>query len=902
MERTKTVLVRVAVFAVSLSLLAGGWIVYRQAEYHASHRQFYTLSEQVAIRLTDFVGARVRIVEALASGMEGGHFTSDQAFRERAAVLCTKFPGFQAINRVNDAGVIDVAYPLPDNEGALGHSIVLSATSGPYYRRVSEELRTVLSGRVDLFTGGSGFTAYVPVVQHGRMTGMVLGVFNMEQLVKTCLSDNLLNRYGISVFDGDHALIDHRPRAVPLENDNPARLSLNLVNRQWNITIFRPRSEGSSWGDGLFLLGVLLVSLGASQLAVRFVREQDRVRLSEEHLRTTLDAIPDAFIVMDRELRILNYQAPRNWRCCSGAQPDAGMTLPDMTGSEFASHVKPLIEKCWKEMAVQADNAVLQDGEDRQSVEVRAVPYEEDTTLLILRNITEQRRVENRLQRAEARYRGIFEASQDAILLTTVTGEILEINQAGLVMFGLDSIADVNLHPIQDFYLNPDDRRKLIDMLRDGRSVHNLEIPLQSLDGRIIHGLISVRLIEAGEDFPEDRLVGTVHDISQLKELQNQLVEAQKMESIGRLAGGIAHDFNNILSSVQGYASLMKSRITPDHPFYEYVDTIERGAVRAGDLTARLLGFARRGQFDRTPLDINRIVEDTSSLLKSTVNKAIEIRTEMSSELAAVKGDRSQLHQVLMNLCVNARDAMQGQEGCMTIVTGMVQENNPCETDFPEVQPGSFVYVRVSDTGVGMDPETIKRIYEPFYSTKKAEGTGLGLAMVYGVVRNHGGFIRIDSNPGKGTTFSVFLPAADEAPVDDSPESRPTEMESVSGETILFVDDEEDNRSLAREILEFNGFTVITAANGVEAVQCYRERNAEINGVVMDLIMPKMGGHEALQVLRAENPDLPIMLVSGFSEDDRIQQVVENEDVLFLRKPFQLNELVRKVAQLVQRS
>ena len=268
---------------------------------------------------------------------------------------------------------------------------------------------------------------------------------------------------------------------------------------------------------------VLLVSLGAGQLVSRFLREQERVRRSEEHLRTTLDAIPDAFVVMDREMGILNYQAPRDWRCCSGTQPDAGMKLQDMTGTEFALHVQPLIEECWKQMAVQAGNAVLQDGENRQNVEVRAVPYEEDTTLLILRNVTEQRRAEHRLQRAEARYRGIFEASQDAILLTTVTGKILEINQAGLDMFGLDSVAELDRHPMQDFYQNPDDRRKLINMLRENRSVHNLEIPLKSLDGRIIHGLISIRMMEAGEDFPEDRLVGTIHDISQLKELQNQL-------------------------------------------------------------------------------------------------------------------------------------------------------------------------------------------------------------------------------------------------------------------------------------------------------------------------------------------------------------------------------------------
>ena len=214
MKRTKIEMVRVAVFAFVFMLLSGGWYAFRNTERHASDQQFHTLSQQVAIRLTDFARSRIRIAEALASGMEAGHFTSGQAFRERAAVLYEKFPGFQAINRDNSRGVIDIAYPFAENRAALDHSIAESASSGPYYRLVAEELDTLLSGRVDLFTGGAGFTAYVPVTQNGRMAGMILCVFNMERLVKTCLSDNLLNRYGISVFDGEHVLIDYRPDGV----------------------------------------------------------------------------------------------------------------------------------------------------------------------------------------------------------------------------------------------------------------------------------------------------------------------------------------------------------------------------------------------------------------------------------------------------------------------------------------------------------------------------------------------------------------------------------------------------------------------------------------------------------------------------------------------------------------
>ncbi len=903
MKRNRAIVIRLAVFGLVFTLLMGGWHTYRALENQATRRQFQTLSEQISVRLTDFVQTRIRILEHLASGIAAGHIRTDEAFQERIAYLYEKFPGFQAIDRVDSRGIIDIAYPLPDNREALGHSIAESERSGPHYRNVLETRHPELSGKVELFTGGIGFTAYVPVIENGKVTGLVLGVFNMEKLVRTCLSDGVLDQYGVQVSDGTDRLVSCVPPRVELELNRPVRLSVNMENRIWNIRVFRPLSQIAGMGNWGFLILVLLIAVAVSQLAVQFDRERARVIRSEALLRTTLDAMPDAFVILDRELHVLNYQPPRDWTCCTAVEPTPGMTLETMFSSSFQELVRPMVQKCLDQMLICREETVLESAEGSPDVEVRAAPYDEDTVLLVLRNITEQRRIEQQLRRTEARYRGIFESSQDAIVLSTVNGEIVELNQAAMELFGLDSISDFRQHPITSLYQDPEDRDRIIELVKEKGSLRNLEISLKSMDGRTIHCLISIKLIPAGGEFPEDRLLGTIHDITQLKELQNQLMEAQKMESIGRLAGGIAHDFNNILSSVLGYASLMKNKITPDHPFYEYVETIERGAVRGGDLTARLLGFARRGQFHLEPLDANEIVRDTVSLLKSTVNKAIEIRTEMATDLYAVNGDRSQLHQVLMNLCVNARDAMQGTEGKLTISTGMNDIDNPGESDFPEVQAGTFVWIAVSDTGTGMDEETMKRIFEPFFSTKQDKGTGLGLAMVYGVVRNHSGFIRVQSQPGQGATFTVFLPAVKDAVVDrDEKQDALKHARRASGETVLFVDDEEDNRSLAREILEFNGFNVITAANGEEAVSCYREHKAEINGVVMDLIMPKMGGQEALKLLRSETPDLPIMLISGFSEDGEVQKIVKSEGILFLRKPFQLSELVEKVGQLVRRS
>ena len=388
------------------------------------------------------------------------------------------------------------------------------------------------------------------------------------------------------------------------------------------------------------------------------------------------------------------------------------------------------------------------------------------------------------------------------------------------------------------------------------------------------------------------------YDVTEQISLEDQLAQAQKLESIGLLAGGIAHDFNNILGAILGYASFMKNKMSEDHQFYKYVDMIERSAIRAAELTSQLLAFARGGKYNVTPVNLNRIVLDTLGIIQSTFDKSIIVEKNLPQDIPTVEADPGQMQQVVMNLCVNARDAMPGG-GILRVETSEVELTENDTKSNIEAHPGRYVLLIVSDTGIGMDKQTVQRIFEPFFTTKeKGKGTGLGLSMVYGIVRNHGGFIRVESEPGKGTSFKVFYPASRKAEKKEA-----GAMEDVKGgsETILVAEDDEAMRELVKDILESGGYNVIAAENGEAAVEAYTKREDEINLVILDMIMPKMNGSEAFKSLKKINPDVLVLLSSGYSQDGKAQELLNEGVAGFLGKPYQVRELLEKVRAVLEK-
>jgi nitrogen-specific signal transduction histidine kinase/CheY-like chemotaxis protein len=391
---------------------------------------------------------------------------------------------------------------------------------------------------------------------------------------------------------------------------------------------------------------------------------------------------------------------------------------------------------------------------------------------------------------------------------------------------------------------------------------------------------------------------GIMRDVTKQKQLEQQFLQAQKMESIGALAGGIAHDFNNILGGILGYASLVKMQMSQNDPNYRHIDTIEKSGLRAANLTAQLLGFARGGKYHPTAVQINDIVTETREIIASTFDKSIEVASFMDDTLPMIEVDATQMQQVLMNLLVNAGDAMPSG-GKITIETSFETLDEQYADRYSYVEPGAYVVLSVADTGMGMDKETLEKVFEPFFTTKEeGKGTGLGLSMVYGVVKNHDGFLHVYSEPGEGTLFKVYLPAV-EAPAkaEALSDEEDNDLPQMGDELILVVDDEEPIRRLAREILEGHGYKVLLAEDGLVGLETFKRENGNIDLVILDMAMPNLGGRETFLKMKALKPDVKAVLSTGFSENAKARQIMRDGVTGFIQKPYRVNALLSKVRE-----
>jgi len=422
-----------------------------------------------------------------------------------------------------------------------------------------------------------------------------------------------------------------------------------------------------------------------------------------------------------------------------------------------------------------------------------------------------------------------------------------------------------------------------------GQSIDKAEQVLLTTDGReipVLKTAVPVRIAE------RDYLLESFIDMTERKRLESQLLQAQKMEAIGTLAGGIAHDFNNILMGIQGIASLMMLDFDPSQPQYERLKLIEDQVKRGADLTKQLLGFARGGRYEVKPTNINEIIEKSSSMFGRT-RKEIAVHRKYEKDIWTLEVDQGQMEQVFLNLYVNAWQAMPGGGSIYLETQNVVLEEHD---HLPGLnRPGRYVKVSVSDTGMGMDEKTRERIFDPFFTTKGiGRGTGLGLAMVYGIIKGHGGVIHVYSEPGHGTTFHIHLPASEKSVVKEK---------TVSGailkgtETILLVDDEKMVLEVSKEILESLGYRVFAAGSGQEAIGVYMEKKGRIDLVILDMIMPGMPGGETFDRLREIHPGIAVLLSSGYSVNGQAQEILDRGCRGFLQKPFTTEILSKKIRE-----
>jgi two-component system, cell cycle sensor histidine kinase and response regulator CckA len=402
---------------------------------------------------------------------------------------------------------------------------------------------------------------------------------------------------------------------------------------------------------------------------------------------------------------------------------------------------------------------------------------------------------------------------------------------------------------------------------------------------------------------PNGKVVNFVivkRDVTKEAGLQRQLLQAQKMEAIGTLAGGVAHDFNNILQVTLGYSELLLADRTDENPDYDDLQRIHKAARSGAELVKSLLTFSRKVETSLVPLSLNQQVTQIEKLLKRTIPKMINIRLELSGDLTAINADPTQIEQILMNLAVNARDAMP-DGGTLTIKTRDVELNQEDLLLNAGVQPGNYVLLSVSDTGQGMDKDTLQHMFEPFFTTKElGRGTGLGLAIVYGIVKNHGGHIGCNSKPGHGTTFEMYFPSSEEYAEPDDESS--DEVQAMGTETVLLVDDEDFVRELGSRILKAHGYTVLSASEGEEALALYGKEKDRIALVILDLIMPTMGGKDCLKEILRVDPNARILIASGYSGDISIKECFDLGAKGFVAKPFRIKELLRQARRALNGS
>jgi len=397
---------------------------------------------------------------------------------------------------------------------------------------------------------------------------------------------------------------------------------------------------------------------------------------------------------------------------------------------------------------------------------------------------------------------------------------------------------------------------------------------------------------------------GIARDITELKiaeeekeQLEGQLAYAQKMESIGTLAGGIAHNFNNLLMGIQGNASMILLDIDSDHPYHKNLKNIEKLIKNGAKLTHQLLGYAREGKYEIKPISLNQVVKETSHTF-GEARKEIRVHGELAERLYGIKADQGQIKQVLLNLYVNAADAMPSG-GDLFLKTMNVTDKEMTDKPY-EARPGNYVLLTVRDAGIGMDKETMERVFDPFFTTKGlARGTGLGLASAYGIIKAHGGYIDVDSEKGKGTTFSIYFPATDK----EVKEEKELGDEILEGnEVVLLVDDEELVLEAGEQMLEMLGYEVLLAMGGGKALEIYEKDQERIDMILLDMVMPDIGGGETFDRMKAINPQVKVLLSSGYSVDGKATEILERGCDGFIQKPFDIKALSQKLREILDKN
>jgi two-component system cell cycle sensor histidine kinase/response regulator CckA len=512
------------------------------------------------------------------------------------------------------------------------------------------------------------------------------------------------------------------------------------------------------------------------------------------------------------------------------------------------------------------------------------------------REITERQRTEEALKSSEARYRSLFDGVPVGLYRTTPEGKILDANPALVQMLGYpdrESLVTVN---VAASYVNPEDRVRKKALLAQEGIIRDYEMELRRHDGERIWVRDTVRVVR-DPSAEATCYEGSMEEITERKQLESQFRQAQKMEAIGRLAGGVAHDFNNILTAITGYSEITLLDLRRDDPLRANIEEVLKASERAASLTQQLLTFSSKQILQPRKINLNDTITDMHGMLQRLIGEDIDLSLVLDPEMGTVIADPGQVEQIILNLVVNARDAMP-QGGKITMETGNFLLDETYAQRHLEVTPGAYSMLALSDNGLGMDGETQAQIFEPFFTTKpRGKGTGLGLAMVYGIIKQSGGHIWVYSEPGQGTTIKVYLPRVDAA-VEPAIVEEPTEL-PFGKETILIVEDEDALRALISRSLKKFGYQVLEARHGGDALLICEQAQEPIHLMLVDVVLPQISGPGIAARLASLQPEMKVLFMSGYTENAIVRHGVLDQRVPFLPKPFKPVAMVRKVREVL---
>ena len=622
---------------------------------------------------------------------------------------------------------------------------------------------------------------------------------------------------------------------------------------------------------------------------------EEALQESELKYRSLADSIADVFFAMDGDLKYTYWN--------KASEDLTGISAKDAIGKQIFEifpdneETKRAVSVYQEVLRTQQSRGFVNEyrlGDKRYFFDIRAYPSPNGLSVFV-RDVTERKQAEEALRESEEKYRSLVERANDGIAIVQDT--LIKYINPRLAEIAGYTVAEMTGTPFTD-YIYPDELPTVVDYYN--RRMAGEKVP-STYETALRHRNGSRREVEVNTSIityqGKPAAFGIIRDLTERNRLEAQLHQAQKLEAMGTLAGGIAHNYNNLLMAIMGNASVMLLETDPTDPNYARLKSIEKSVQNGSQLTSQLLGYARKRGYEVRPVSLNQLVKETSDTFEMT-KKEIRVHRELAQDLFGIKADQEQIEQALLNLYVNAADAMPGG-GDLFLKTLNTTHKDMRNKPY-KVTPGNYVLLTVRDTGVGMDKKTIERVFDPFFTTKAiGMGTGLGLASVYGIIKFHGGYIDVESQEGHGTTFNIYLPASEKKVIMGERE-KAAEVLMGTG-TILLVDDEDIVLDACERMLNALGYEVLLARSGKEAIELYKANKDKVDLVLLDMVMPEMGGGETYDQMKEINPTIKVLLSSGYSIDGQATDILDRGCNAFIQKPFSMSDLSQKIRAVLEK-